>query len=135
MTDSLGSGLSLDEQWDLYVDERSGDLSSTEEGDELMKDLAFILGRALTGSEIGTDVDEDDPNSTRRSAGIVGKVIDEGRAGDIRLRVRKLILSDPRVDTVEQVEVGTVNNGTELEIDITLITVTGIEIDDVITVS
>jgi len=134
MTDSLGSGLALDEQWDLYVNERDGDLSFNEEGSELLKDLAFIVGRALTGSEIGTDVDEDDPNSDRRSRGVVGKVIDDGRAADIRLRVRKLVLSDERVDTVEEIEVETVNNGSELEISISLTTVTGIQIDDVITV-
>lgn len=118
----LGSGLSLDEQWDLYVDESSGDLAFDSADREVRKDLAFILGRALNG--------EGSENS-----GVVGRVIDEGRAGDLRLRIRKLILSDERIDTVENIEVNPDIDGSELEIEIEATTVTGVQIEDVFTLS
>lgn len=86
------SGLSLDEYWDLYVDERSGDLGIDRRVAEVRKDIGFLVARLLSGG--GED-----------NEGVVGRVIDEGRAGDIELRIRKLILSDPRVDTVSEVDV------------------------------
>lgn len=110
----LGSGLSLDEQWDLYVDESSGDVAFEEASEEVQKDLAFILARALKP--------------------VVGEFIDEGGAADIRLRVRKLILSDDRIDTVDEVEVIPDTDGDRLDIDVTATTVTGVEIDNVFTV-
>lgn len=116
----LGSGLSLDEQWDLYVDESSGDLA-TDSGDrEVRKDLAFILGRALIGDN--------------ENEGIVGKVIDEGRAADVRLRVRKIVLNDDRIDTIDNIEVNPGRQGEELEILIEATTVTGVQLDEVFTV-
>lgn len=116
----LGSGLSLDEQWDLYVDESSGDLAFDSADREVRKDLAFILGRALTGE--GSD-----------NPGVVGRVIDEGRAGDIKLRIRKIILNDERIDTVNNVEIDSRANGAELDVKIEATTVTGVNIEDVFT--
>lgn len=111
----LGSGLSLDEKWDLYVDPSSGDLQNDTGSEELRKDLAFIFARALQK--------------------YVGEFIDDGRAADIRLFSRKLVLSDPRIDTVESLEVQSNTQGTELEIDVLATTVEGVTVDEVFTVA
>lgn len=111
----LGSGLSLDEQWDLYVDKSSGDLASDRGTDEVEKDLAFILGRALSD--------------------VAGDFIDDGKAGDIRLSVRKLVLADDRIDTVENIDVRQETIDDELKIQVTATTVTGETIDNVFTVA
>lgn len=113
MTD-FGSGLSLDEQWDLYVDESSGDLAFSEASEEVRKDLAFNVARLLTA--------------------YVGEYMSDGRRADIRLKVKKLIEADDRIEEVNQIEVRTPNSRPdELEVDIVATTVTGVEIDDVFT--
>lgn len=110
----LGSGLSLDEQWDLYVDESSGDLAFDEAGEEVRKDLAFLVGRFLTKQ--------------------VGVVLNDGIRADIRTSARKIILADDRVEEINEISV--VNSGEqpdELAVDVTLTVVTGETISDVFT--
>lgn len=110
----LGSGLSLDGQWDLTVDDQTGDLNFESGTDEIEKDLALILGRSLSR--------------------VKGKFIDEGRAGDIRLHVRKIVLVHEAIDTVDNVDVEMDTIDDELSVDLTATTVTGQTIDNVFTV-
>jgi hypothetical protein len=99
------SGLSLDQYWDLYVSEKDGDLGIDRRVDEVQKDISLLVARLLTG--------EGEDNS-----GVAGSVVDSGRAGDIELRVRKLILADPRIDTVSDVTVDTNQQSGDFELTI-----------------
>ena len=83
---SLGSGLSLDENWDLEI-ASDGDVASVEGSDELQKDLAFNVGRLLIDSQ--------------------GGVVTDGDLSDIEIRVEQVLASDPRVAAVLRVEADT----------------------------
>jgi hypothetical protein len=112
MVDQLG--LSLDENWDLYVDGSTGDLAIDEGPTEIRKDLAFNVGRLLEGE--------------------VGDFVDDGRAADIKLKVKKLLQGDPRIASVESIDVTIPENQPdELDIDAVLITEDGETIDTVLT--
>lgn len=80
----LGSGLALDEHWDLYVEEKSGDLASSSGIEELGKDLAFQIARILTP--------------------VTGTYINDGQVADIEIAVRKVITADPRVAEINELE-------------------------------
>lgn len=96
------SGLALDGQWDLYVDSVSGDLAVESAIDEVKKDLALTVGRALDGE--------------------VGNVMDDGRLSDIEIYTRKLLLSDPRVDAIEQADASVPSNDPDrMVLDITVL--------------
>lgn len=114
MSNELGAGLSLDEYWDLYVDETTGDLEIDEGLIEVRKDLAFAIGRALQ--------DE------------VGGVMTDGRISDIELYVEKIVVADDRIDTVDSVGAQFDTRKDEVEIRVVATTVTGVTLDDVFTV-
>lgn len=109
MTD-FGTGLSLDEQWDLHPGP-SGDLTVDSDEDELLKDLAVNMARGI----------DDD----------VGAVIRSGDRADIEIFVRKLANSDPRVSGITRANVVMEDN--TLTIDIEIQTVDGETIQGVFT--
>lgn len=111
----LGSGLSLDDQWDLQVDVSSGDLETESGSSEVQKDLAFNVGRALEGA--------------------VGGALGQGELSDIELGVKKIIQADPRVESVESIETSIPSqSGDDVSIDVIAILIDGTTIEDVITV-
>lgn len=111
----LGSGVSLDEQWDLYVDESTGDFSDSSGAEEALKDLAFQVGRLLTG--------------------VVGTYIDDEKRADIQLSVQRLIINDPRISEIPFLDVRTPDSRPDtLEIEVRAVTVEGETIEDVFTV-
>lgn len=110
----FGSGPSLDENWDLYVDSSSGDLAISDGPEELRKDLAFNVGIYLRQ--------------------FVGDYITPGLQSDIRVGARDVILSDPRISEIQSIEVSKpASNSDDLSIDVTALTVEGTEIDEVFT--
>lgn len=110
----LGSGPSLDEQWDLYVDESSGDIAISNGSEELRKDLAFNVAIFLQD--------------------FVGDYISDGKRSDIRIGVRNIVLSDSRIDQVNSVRVGrSREESDELAVDVKATTVDGVTIEDVFT--
>lgn len=94
---TTSSGLSLDRQWDLYVDESTGDLAFSRASQEIRKDLAFNIGRVLS--------DE------------VGKFMDQGRRADIERHLAKVVESDPRIAQVDSIRVQALNRSNELDVD------------------
>jgi hypothetical protein len=81
------SGLSLDQQWDLYIDESTGDIGIDTAVDEVKKDLALAVGCGVTSQQIE------------------GAPLDPGQLADVELYIRKLVRSDPRVSSVPNVAV------------------------------
>lgn len=114
MSDELGSGLALDGQWDLYVDDSNGDLAFSEAGEEVRKDLAFQIARLL------------EP--------FVGTYLGDGKRADVRIAVRKLIANDPRIAEINQLEVTIPDTRRdEIQIDALLTTTGDTQIDAVFT--
>jgi len=101
---TYGSGLALDESWDFRVNANTGDLDFEQEAQELQKDLAFGVARLLDGE--------------------VGDVLEAGELADIRLEVRDVIESDPRIDEVTDIEAATEDRQSMLVIEVTAQVVT-----------
>ena len=99
---SYGSGLALDENFDLVIDS-VGDLDYTEGVSEVEKDLAFRVTSAL---RYGTGVEQ--PASM--SEGAVGGTLRPGDLADMELVVSDIISSDPRISGVRSVDVDLVDD-------------------------
>jgi hypothetical protein len=113
MSEELGSGLSMDEQFDLYVDDSIGDLSFSTGSEEVRKDLAFQISRLLTG--------------------VVGDFMTEGKKADIEIAVRKLVANDPRISEIARLEVREPESPTDtVEVDLLAVTVADTVVEDVI---
>ena len=85
MSEEVGTGISLDSQWDIDLNEISGDVATEKGAKELQKDLAFALARAFNS--------------------LTGDVVTEEYLEDIRIQTKKLLRSDPRVIAVPDVSV------------------------------
>lgn len=111
----LGSGMSLDDQWDLYVDESNGDLAFSTAEEEVKKDLAFQIARVL--------------------GDVVGDYIGQAKQADIRIAVRKLVINDSRIEEIQGLNIRTPTPQNDIiEIDMVLATTEGTTIDDTFTV-
>lgn len=97
-----GAGLSLDDQWDLSVDTTSGDLEADSGINELEKDLAFAVARGINNSKF------------------TGGVMSDGQVADLGLYLKRLLRSDPRVISVDSVDVRTSNRNQRVDADIVL---------------
>lgn len=92
-----GSGIFLDENFDITVDVKSGDIKYEEGVGEVFKDTAFRLSGAL---RFGTDVST--PETLQD--GLVGKVMGTGILRDTETLVGKVLQDDDRIDNVVSVE-------------------------------
>lgn len=92
---SLGAGIYLNEDWDFAVDV-SGDLRTTTEIKELQKDVALNVAESL----------QDD----------LGKPITNQTAKEIRISTKNVLLSDPRLGTIRNIEVNRVRQTNEFEV-------------------
>jgi len=97
-----GSGLSLDENWDLSINTASGDLDAENAGDELKKDLALLVTRGINNSKF------------------TGGVLGDGQERDLGIYLRKLLRSDPRVESVDSVTVSSSRTDQRVDADVRL---------------
>lgn len=111
-TTTFGSGIKLDEDWDLVVDS-TGDLDHTVDSAELQKDLAFVSAQELEA--------------------FYGGPINETTRGRIRLKLTDVFTDDPRISEVTSLSVQDTEDITdEITIEVTLIADDGAEYDFVI---
>lgn len=83
MTD-FGTGLALDEHFDLVIDETSN-LAMTSGRDELEKDLAYKVSAVLDES--------------------TGNPLSQNGAVEIQMEIQGVLADDPRVTTIEKISV------------------------------
>lgn len=105
-SDYLGSGLRLDQDFDLEVNS-SGDLAADFGARNLRKDLALAVAEYLTvgHGERLPDVYEDNvtvPSSL--DEGAVGQFITDGLLRDIAILTSSVISLDPRVEDVTSID-------------------------------
>lgn len=96
MTD-FGSGVALDENFDLRVDQ-TGDLKTVSDKAEIRKDIAVTIASALqTGRGVTTPPTVAD--------GAIGKPLTPGLRQDIRAALTPLLESDPRIESAKNIAV------------------------------
>lgn len=109
MSSDYGSGLDLDENFDLEVDS-TGDLAYTEGSDELTKDLSVRVAGALM---YGDGVDR--PENI--SDGVMGEVLTPGVKKDAGSVVLDILNDDPRIDEVADIIISDERNPDKLIIE------------------
>lgn len=91
MTSELGEGIGLTEEWDLSIDS-TGDVSIYSGTTELEKDLAYL---------VANNIDD-----------ILGKKSNKQSLVRIKLRSKRVLEAEERVETVDSIEITDVDNDT-----------------------
>jgi hypothetical protein len=110
----LGSGIALDSQFDMVVDDQTGDVAGVAERNEVEKDLAFVLAQGLRE--------------------YVGEVITDGVEADIKIDTRRLVSNDPRIESIFRVEVEAGGIRDSIDVRVRAQTTTGVDVDRVFTI-
>lgn len=108
MSEELGSGIALDEQFDMSIDS-TGDIETVQGADELQKDLSFQLAISLQD------------------------VLGETQSSSVETIVRDIVVkvanADSRVQRVDEdrLDVSIEDNGRTVQIDMMVLTESGEE--------